>query len=66
MVEAPLTVSRSDLDKIHDALVAAAVFFQSRDEMNAAVHLGQPRYSPLTVTVQAAEERANALLDGGS
>lgn len=59
---ATVTVDTSDLEKIADALGEARQFFERRDEMNAAVHLGSPRYSPLTARVQAEHERAVQLL----
>jgi hypothetical protein len=59
-------VDSSDLLKIHDALGHARKFFVRRDEMNAAVHLGQPRYSPITSEVEAASDRLlDILTDAG-
>jgi hypothetical protein len=59
-------VDVSDLEKIGDALNAAAVFFERRDQMNAAVHLaGQPRYSPITSNVQAEAARVGRILEEG-
>lgn len=53
----------SDLEKIKDALEAAFAHNKARDEMNAAQHLGTPRYSPLTTVLQGALERTNSLID---
>lgn len=52
----------SDLEKIKDALEAAFVHNKARDEMNAAQHLGTPRYSPLTVVLENALERTTSLI----
>jgi hypothetical protein len=61
-----VTVDTSDLEKVQDALIAAANFFVKRDEMNGSVHLAaQVRYSPLTSTVLAERDRVIALLLAG-
>lgn len=58
-----IEVHRSDLDKIMDALGAARRHHESRDEMNAALHLShQPRWSPLTSELASAYDRVRALL----
>lgn len=59
---ATVTVESSDLEKICDALAQSRLFFERRDEMNAAVHLGGVRYSPLTSLVQAEHDRARRLV----
>jgi hypothetical protein len=60
-----ITIQRSDLEKIRDALAAAARHHISRDESNAALHLAPvTRYSPLTSTLEAEHERAERLLEG--
>ena len=59
-----IEVELSDLQKLHDSLVQAHRFFLNRDGMNAAVHLGQVRYSPLTSSVEASLERLNMILAG--
>lgn len=56
-------VDLSDLLKLNDALCAASEFFKRRDEMNAKVHLGEPRYSPITSLVDAAYERVRTIVD---
>lgn len=56
-------VALVDLEKIRDALLDAAAFFQHRDDMNAHVHLAkQTRISPLTSKVLAAEERLSSII----
>lgn len=58
------TVHVSDLEKIHDVLLAAVHFHQHRDEMNGAVHLAQQvRYSPLTSQLQAELDRVKGLIE---
>ena len=52
----------SDLEKIEDAMTKAEAFFKARDEMNAQVHLGQPRWSPITSLVIAERERVTRYL----
>lgn len=52
----------SDLEKIKDALDFAYLHNKARDEMNAAQHLGTPRYSPLTTTLLGAIERIDGLI----
>jgi len=42
-----IEVDRSDLLKIHDALISSERFFKKRDEMNSEIHLGEVRYSPI-------------------
>lgn len=63
MSDPKLDVNRSDLDKIHDAMIDAEAFFVHRDSMNAAVHLaGDVRYSPITSRIQAERERLSRIL----
>jgi hypothetical protein len=50
-----------DLAKIRDALAAAERHHVARDESNAALHLGEVRYSPLTSTLVAERERVDRL-----
>jgi hypothetical protein len=57
-----IEIDSSDLEKIRDALLDCAGFFQHRDDMNAFVHCSKPRLSPLTSKVIAAEERCAVLL----
>lgn len=58
-----IEVHRSDLEKIHDVLVAAARHHEARDESNAALHLApSARLSPLTSELVAARDRVEALL----
>lgn len=56
-------VDTSDLEKIKDAMDKAERFFMSRDSMNAQVHLGEPRWSPITSLVMAEHERLANLLE---
>jgi hypothetical protein len=58
-----IEVHRSDLEKLHDVLVAACHHHVSRDESNAALHLAPTaRFSPLTSELMAERERVAALL----
>lgn len=58
-----LTIHRSDLEKVQDALGQAVRHHLSRDEMNAALHLApHARLSPLTSELQAAHARVKELL----
>lgn len=41
------------LDKIHGALADASEWAEHRDRMNAMVHLGEVRWSPLTLRLQS-------------
>lgn len=60
-----MNVSRSDLEKILDTLVAAKRFFEHRDKMNAEVHLAREvRFSPLTTETAAQCDRVRAMLEG--
>lgn len=62
-MKSEIVVTRSDLEKIADALVAAHRFFLNRDTMNASVHLAeQVRYSPLTSKIEAEVERISEIL----
>lgn len=61
------TVARSDLEKVHDALVAAVRFHEFRDRMNAALHhAAEVRFSPLTSTLAAERDRVQVILEEGS
>lgn len=57
-----IEVQSSDLLKIYDALEANEKFHLLRDEMNAAIHKSEPRYSPLTTTTTNEKRRLAALL----
>jgi hypothetical protein len=57
-----VTVDASDLLKLYDAIRKADEFFAHRDRMNAAVHLGEARYSPLTTLVRTEAERLQRIL----
>lgn len=52
-----VSVPISELEKVRDVLEQELRFHKSRDEMNAALHLGQTRYSPLTSEVEATRDR---------
>ena len=62
-----MEVYRSDLLKIHDALQMAKDFHVLRDDMNAKLHMSTCRYSPLTSTLVAEDERLKRILwpEGG-
>lgn len=57
-------VHRSDLEKIRHALDKGLLYFERMNEMNAALHLADPVYSPLTGTMKGARTRVDQLLDG--
>jgi exonuclease VII small subunit len=57
-------VHRSDLEKIRHALDRGTLYFERLNEMNAALHLADPSYSPLTGTLKNARTRVDQLLDG--
>lgn len=57
-----MDIHRSDLDKILDAMVGARDFHRLRDEMNAKLHMGVPRYCPLTSTLMTETDRLIRLL----
>lgn len=58
-----ISIDKSDLLKILDALRENMWFHQYRDKMNAKVHLAQDvRYSPLTSTTISAFERLRDIL----
>lgn len=57
-------VHRSDLEKIRHALDKGAIYLRRLNEMNAALHLSDPVYSPLTGTLDNARVRVDQLLDG--
>jgi ribosomal 50S subunit-associated protein YjgA (DUF615 family) len=58
-----ISVHRSDLEKIHDALDKNHSHHTHRDAMNAAIHLAEKvRWSPITSETEAALQRVNELL----
>lgn len=57
-------VHKSDLEKLRVALYGAEKHLRSLNDMNAALHLADPVYSPLTTTVMNARKRIDDLLDG--
>ena len=57
-------VHRSDLEKIKQAFDKGHLYLKRMNEMNAALHLGDPVYSPLTSMVGNARTRVDELLDG--
>lgn len=57
-----IEIDRSDLQKIYDALHAATVFFEKRDQMNSQIHLSETRYSPITSRLQNEGQRIRNLL----
>ncbi len=57
-------VHKSDLEKIRVALQGAENYLRSLNNMNAALHLADPVYSPLTTTVMNGKKRIDDLLDG--
>lgn len=53
-----------ELQKVKDAIDCAVRYFVKRDEMNAEMHLSTtPRYSPLTVRMEAAQMTLGAMID---
>jgi hypothetical protein len=59
-----IRVHRSDLEKIRVALHGAESYLRSMNNMNAALHLSDPVFSPLTTTVMNGKKRVDDLLDG--
>lgn len=57
-----ISVHRSDLEKVLDAVDAAVRHHAMRDESNAALHLSGVRLSPLTSALAGARERLRGLL----
>lgn len=66
MLDMPETirVHRSDLEKIRQALDRTNTYLKRMNEMNAALHMSDPVYSPLTTSVGNALTRVDQLLDG--
>jgi hypothetical protein len=64
MVSEYVRVHRSDLEKIKHALDKGHLYLKRLNEMNAALHLADPSYSPLTTTIDNARARVDQLLDG--
>ncbi len=54
----------SDLEKVRQTLDRAHVYLRRVNEMNAALHMSDPVYSPLTGNVAMALSRIDDLLDG--
>jgi hypothetical protein len=54
------------LVEFFDALHHARRFFAKRDEMNAEVHLAEPRWSPLTYLVANAETKLQEVLEANA
>ncbi len=59
-----IRVHKSDLEKIKQALDKSHIYLKRLNEMNAALHISDPVYSPLTGIVSHAASRVNDLLDG--
>lgn len=59
-----LRIHTSDLEKIRQALDKTNLFLSRHNEMNAALHMADPVYSPLTGVVRNALNRVDQLLDG--
>jgi hypothetical protein len=59
-----IRIHRSDLEKIRHALDKGTTYLERLNEMNAALHLSDPSYSPLTGTLKNARTRVDQLLDG--
>lgn len=54
------------LVEFFDALHHARRFFAKRDEMNAELHLAEPRWSPLTSLVANAETKLQEVLEANA
>ncbi len=61
-----IRVHRSDLEKMKQALDKAHIYLRRLNEMNAALHIADPVYSPLTGMVGHAASRVDDLLDGAN
>ncbi len=59
-----IRVHKSDLEKIKQALDKSHIYLKRLNEMNAALHISDPVYSPLTGLVGHAAARVDDLLDG--
>lgn len=57
-------VHKSDLEKIRQTLGKTHTYFRRMNEMNAALHMSDPVYSPLTGNIAMAISRLDDLLDG--
>ena len=56
-------LSRSEVEKVKDALALAWRFFSHRDQMNAQVHSAtETRYSPITSRIEAELQRVQGWL----
>ena len=61
-----MDIDKNDLFKIQNILKDNWLFFRSRDQMNAKLHLAKEvRYSPLTNATGVALGRINAIIDKG-
>lgn len=58
-----ISIDRSDLEKIIDALAKAREHFELRDKANAVLHLSPPRLCPLASLMVAAHERGARMLE---
>jgi hypothetical protein len=58
-----IEIDTSDLLKLYDTLQANLAYHRHRDTMNAAIHLGVARYSPITTSTEASRDRLAAILD---
>lgn len=62
-----MIVSRSDMEKILDALQINQAYHVARDNSNAALHqAAQVRFSPLTSTTCAAFQRLSLIVAQGA
>ena len=59
-----MKVHRSDLEKVRQVLDRMHTYLRRMNEMNAALHMSDPVYSPLTGNVAMAMTRVDELLDG--
>ena len=59
-----IEVHESELRKVGNAIRSAERYLKALNEMNAALHLEDPVYSPLTTAVSNAVVRVERMLDG--
>jgi len=59
-----IEIQKSDAEKILDSLKEAKCFFETRDKMNAQIHLAKDvRKSEITTTLITAHDRLEKILN---
>ena len=52
---------KEELKKLEERMAKVVRFFETRDEMNAWMHMGMIRYSPLTVEARSIQDELTRL-----